>query len=79
MVLAEENMIKPNPDIDIKIIPEWDDEYGTEIFEKAGEPWGIDVLKRALLNTNTVFFVAFYKGAPVGMTYCHITNGVCSV
>ena len=38
------------------------DEYGTEIFEKAGESWGIDLLKRALLNTNTVFFVAFYKG-----------------
>jgi GNAT superfamily N-acetyltransferase len=73
------NTINPNSEIEVKIVSEWDDEYGKEIFEKSGEPWGIDVLKRALLNDNTVFFVAHYKGVPVGMTYCHITDGVCRV
>ena len=53
--------------------------YGVEIFEKSGEPWGIDVVKKALLNKNTLFFVAFYRDVPVGMTYCHITDDVCRV
>ena len=79
MVLSDKNTINPNSGIEVKIISEWNDEYGKEIFEKSGEPWGIDVLKRALLNDNTVFFVAYYKGTPVGMTYCHITDGVCRV
>lgn len=79
MVLSEENMLKANHDITIKIVTEWANEYGTEIFEKSGEPWGVDVVKRALQNSNTRFFIAFYNGVPVGMTYCHITDGVCRV
>lgn len=37
------------------------------------------MVKRALRNDNTLFFVAFYKEKPVGMTYCHMTDGVCRV
>ena len=79
MVLADDNKIEPNTDIDVKRIFEWKDEYGTEIFEKADEPWEIDVVKRALMNDNTLFFVAFYNGKPVGMTHCHVTDGICRV
>lgn len=79
MILSAENEIKPNSEIIVQRVSEWNDEYGIEIFEKAGEPWEIDVAKRALMNRNTLFFVAFYKGKPVGMTYCHITNDVCRV
>jgi len=79
MVLSDENVLKSNPDIIVKIVTEWADEYGTEIFEKAGETWGIDVLKRALQNSNTKLFVGFYNGIPIGMTYCHITEGVCRI
>lgn len=79
MILSTENKLKSNPEITVKKITEWSDEYGIEIFEKAGEPWGIDVLKRAMLNENTRLFVAFYNEIPVGMTYCHITDGVCRV
>lgn len=79
MILLEKNGILSNSEICVKIITEWNDEYGKEIFEKADEAWGIDVVKRALKNDNTVFFVAFYKGKPVGMTYCHITDGICRV
>lgn len=79
MVLADDNGIKPNTDIEVRRIFEWKEEYGTEIFEKADEPWEIDVVKRALRNDNTLFFVAFYNGKPVGMTHCHITNDICRV
>ena len=77
MVLSEKNIIVPNPEIVVKKEAQWKDEYGTGIFEEAGEPWEIDVAKRALMNENTLFFVAYYNGKAVGMANCHITDGVC--
>ncbi len=79
MVLSERNEIIPNTQIVVRKVTEWEDEFSVEIFEKAGEPWEIDVAKRALLNSNTLFFVAYYKEKPVGMTHCHLTDGVCRV
>ncbi len=79
MVLSEKNTITPNSQIVVQKVTKWKDEYGTEIFEKAGEPWEIDVAKRALMNSNTLFFVAYYCGQPVGMTHCHVTDGICRV
>ena len=79
MILFGENEIRPSADIYVKRVFEWKDEYRTEIFEKANEPWETDVVKRALMNDNTLFFVAFYKGKPVGMTHCHVTNDICRV
>ena len=79
MILVDENEIRPSADIYVKRVFEWKDEYRTEIFEKANEPWKTDVVKRALMNDNTLFFVAFYKGKPVGMTHCHVTNDICRV
>ena len=79
MVLSEKNEITPNTQIIVRKITEWEDVFGVEIFEKADEPWEIDVAKRALMNENTLFFVAYYKGKPVGMTHCHLTDGVCRV
>jgi len=77
MVLSERNEIIPNTQIVVRKVTEWEDEFCVEIFEKAGEPWEKDVAKRALLNSNTLFFVAYYKGTPVGMTYVHVRDGVC--
>lgn len=79
MIKLEENTISTNKDIEVKKVTEWNDDYGIEIFEKAGEPWGIDVAKRSLDNSNTLFFVAFYEGKPVGMTYAHVTDEICRV
>lgn len=79
MVLTGTNTIIPNPDIEVRRVTHWDDEYATEIFEKAGEPWEIDVARRALQNSSTIFFVAFYCGKPVGMSHCHLSDGVCRV
>jgi len=42
MVLCENNRIAPNPDVDVQRVCEWKEEYGTEIFVKAGEPWEIE-------------------------------------
>lgn len=79
MVLSSQNMIITNPEITVQKVSEWKDEYATEIFEAAGEPWEIEVAKRAIKNSNTLFFVAFYKEKPVGMTYAHIVEDVCRV
>ncbi len=79
MVLTERNTIKPNANIVVKRLSAWNDEFGTEIFEKADEPWEIDVTRKALNNKNTLFFVAYINGNPIGMARCHITDNVCRV
>ena len=79
MVLSDKNTIVPNSEVEVRKVTNWEKTFGTEIFEKAGEPWEIDVAKRALQNENTLFFVAYYDGKPIGMTHCHVTDGVCRV
>lgn len=79
MVLSERNTITLNTAITVRKISKWQEQYGTEIFEKAEEPWEIPVAKKSLDNSNTLFFVAYYKGKPVGMTYAHVRDDVCRV
>jgi len=79
MVLSGSSMVVPAPGIAVEKISEWKDEFRTGIFERAGEPWETDVAKRALMNSNTLFFVACVQGQPVGMTHCHVTDGICRV
>ena len=79
MILTGENAIIPNPKIAVGRVREWEDAFATEIFEKAGEPWETAVAKRALKNKNTLFFAAYLNGQPVGMTYSHVSDGVCRV
>lgn len=77
MVLCERNMITLNPEITVQKVSEWQENYGQDIFERAGEPWEIDVAKKSLDNSNTLFFVAYYNQEPVGMTYAHVNDDVC--
>lgn len=77
MVPVKENKLIPNPEITVKRVTEWEEAFATEIFEKAEEPWEIGVAKRMIRNPSTVFFVAYYQGHPVGMTYVHVRGGVC--
>ncbi len=79
MVMCEDNAIPTNENVHVRKESVWKDEFGKEIFEKADEPWEIDVVKQALNNPNTLFFVAYYHDRPVGMTHCHLTNGICRV
>ncbi len=77
MVLSEENVIHANPEVSVQRVSEWKDEYGTEIFEKAEEPWEIPVAKKVIAKDNTLFFIALYKGKPVGMMHAHKREDVC--
>ena len=77
MVPVEENRLVTNPEISVKRVTKWEDTFALEIFEKAGEPWEIGVAKKMIQNPNTMFFVAYYKSQPVGMTYVHVRDGVC--
>ena len=79
MVLLGENKIQPNPNITVQKVTRWDDAFATHIFEAAGESWEIDVAKKALDKANTLFFVAYDNSVPVGMTHCHVADGVCRV
>ena len=79
MVLLGENKIQPNPNITVQKVTRWYDAFATHIFEAAGEPWEIDVAKKALDKANTLFFVAYDNSVPVGMTHCHVADGVCRV
>lgn len=77
MVPLKENKLVTNPEISVRRVTKWEDAFATEIFEKAEEPWEIDVAKKMIQNPNTMFFVAYYKNHPVGMTYGHERDGVC--
>ena len=79
MVLLEENYIQPNSNITVKKVTRWDDAFAIHIFEAAGEPWEIDVAKKALNKANTLFFVAYDNNVPVGMSHCHVADDVCRV
>lgn len=79
LVLSEANRIISNSEITVFKVSEWQEEYGTEIFEKAEEPWEIAVAKKSLNNKNTLFFVAYFEDKPVGMTYAHVRDDVCRV
>lgn len=79
MVLLGDSNIHPNPNITVQKVARWADSFATHIFEAAGEPWEIEVAKKALDKANTLFFVAYDNGVPVGMTHCHVADGVCRV
>lgn len=77
MVPVEENKLVPNQEITIKRVTKWEECFAVEIFEAAEEPWEIGVAKKMIQNPSTIFFVAYYKNHPVGMTYGHLRDNVC--
>ena len=74
MLLRDESAILPDPAIEVRQETRWQDAFGTHIFEAAGEPWEIPVVRRQLENPGTHCFVACVDGRPAGMIYGHL-NG----
>ena len=72
MLLTDESAITPNPALTVRRETAWQESFGTHIFEAAGEPWEIPVVRRQLQNPGTRCFVAYAQGLPVGMIYGHI-------
>ena len=80
MALTERSAIVPDPAVDVRLEPVWRDEFGTHIFEAAGEPWEIPVVRRQMENAGTRCFVARIGGLPVGMIYGHVNGeNVCRI
>lgn len=80
MALTAESAIIPDPAIDVRLEPVWQDEFGTHIFEAAGEPWEIPVVRRQMENAGTRCFVARVDGIPAGMIYGHVNgDNVCRI
>lgn len=74
MALTAESCIIPEASITVRQAESWQDEYGTHIFQAAGEPWEIPVVRRQMSNPGTRCFVACVDGRPAGMIYGHL-NG----
>ena len=72
MALTADCAIMPDPSIDVRREESWRDEFGTDIFEAAGEPWEIPVVRRQLQNPGARCFVARVEGRPAGMIYGHV-------
>lgn len=80
MVLTEPSRIVPNPALAVRLEPIWEESFGVGVFEAAGEPWEIPVLRRQMQNPNTRCFVAYEDGRPVGLMYGHVNDeGICRV
>lgn len=76
MLPLAENMINPNPEIEVRKLDTWDDSL-TQVFLEAEEPWEIEVAKTEAGKHGVWFFAAFFLGKPVGVTYGHCTDKVC--
>ncbi len=80
MALTAPCAIQEDPSIDVRRETVWQDAIGTGIFEAAGEPWEIPVVRRQMQNPGTVCFVARLGGQPVGMIYGHVNGeNVCRI
>ena len=80
MILREPSAIVPDPAIGVRQEACWQDAFGTHIFEAAGEPWEIPVVRRQMENEGTRFFVARIGGLPVGMIYGHVNGeNICRI
>lgn len=79
MVFLDDCKITPNALVEVRKVETWEDTFRTEIFEAAGEPWETDVARLVLEKDNTLFFVAYINGRPVGMTRAHTKDGVCRI
>ena len=80
MILREPSAIVPDPAIGVRQEACWQDAFGTHIFEAAGEPWEIPVVRRQMENAGTRCFVARIGGLPVGMIYGHVNGeNVCRI
>ena len=76
MLPLAENMIRPNPEIEVRKLDRWDDSL-MQVFLEAEEPWEIEVAKTEAGNPDVWFFAAYLKGKPIGVTYGHCTDKVC--
>lgn len=80
MLLTAESRITPDPAIEVRREKAWQDAFGKHIFEAAGEPWEIPVVRRQMQNPGTRCFVAYADGQPVGMIYGHVNaENVCRI
>ena len=80
MLLSEPSRIMPDPAVVVRLEDHWQDAFAAGIFEAAGEPWEIPVVRRQMQNPGTRCFVAWVDGKPAGMIYGHVNDeGVCRI
>jgi len=80
MLLTEPSAIRPDPAILVRRETVWQDAFATHVFEAAGEPWEIPVLRRQMQNPGTRCFAAYLDGIPAGLMYGHVNQeNICRI
>lgn len=77
MILTDENNIKSNNQLDIKLITEWDERIAADICIPSKESHEIEVIKSSINCTNHRVFVGYKESKAVAITYFHISEYDC--
>lgn len=78
MLHVGENLITPNPGVEVRKVSAWKDEL-EQVFREAEEPWEIKVARKTLEYPDAWMFAAYAKDKPVGLLYGHISERACRV
>ena len=78
MLPAGENLITPNPKVEIRKVTKWKDEL-EKVFREAEEPWEIKVARKTLEYPKAWMFTAYQGDKPVGLLYGHLSKRACRV
>ena len=73
MLPAGENLITPNPEVEVRKVAEWQDEL-EKVFREAEEPWEIKVARKTSEYPKAWMFAAYLEEKPVGLLYGHISE-----
>ena len=80
MVLTEPSAIQSDPGILVRREDTWQEAFAVHVFEAAGEPWEIPVLRRQMQNPGTRCFAAYLDSMPVGLMYGHVNSeNICRI
>ena len=78
MIQFDRNRINPNPEIEVRMVSEWNEEI-ENVFLEAEEPWEIMVAKKTLAYPKAWMFEASLDGKTIGLLYGHISERACRV
>ncbi len=77
MILKDENIIKSNNQLDIKLINEWDERIAVDICIPSNETHEIEVIKSSIKSKSYRVFIGYMESKAVAITYFHISEYDC--
>lgn len=71
MLLVDENQIRTEKRLDIRVLTGWDERVAEDILLPSGEPWEVDVTRNRAEKENAYLFVGYLDGKAVCYTDIH--------